>query len=466
MIKLSVISGIALATVAITTLIDQLSGGIATAVHLANIAMLIYVVLELKQSPMMTKVMIILAFVLTAALWPLMKDPWNLLQEGVAFGAFLSTFFVALGFIRAASEKSERIKLSGRHLLTQPPSRRYIALTLGSNLFGLILSIGVLNLLGSMVKKSNTIESVGGQESVLKTRERRSMMAIQRGFSMVPAWSPLSISVPIVLLSIPSLTWEQLVPAALTAVIFLLIMGWLDDQITFRGRVAPPYQSDGKVLSWTVHLPFLFLIAAIFGAAVTMEKTLDIRMVVGMMTCAPIAALIWMIGQSGAAGCLAGATSVKTRLVDQMLRVFPQYRTEIIVMFCAGFYGVLIKNTLPPDLISDGINYLSISPQWLPVCVFLFIVVTANLTLHPMMSVIIVSTAMPAPELLGVAPISMGLAYLSGWGVGVSTSPYTICNLIIGQLTGNAASHVAYQWNGRYIVTVTLIGCVALYLLA
>ncbi|MCG8383018.1 MAG: hypothetical protein MJA28_12550 [Gammaproteobacteria bacterium] len=460
------LSGFALACVAIATLIDQLSGGFPIVYHVANAAMLVYVALEIGPSPMMTKVMIAFAIVLAALLWPHMTSPWAVVEEGIAFGAFLSTFFVALGFVRAASDKSKRIKLSGRHLLTQPPSRRYLALTVGSNLFGLILSIGVLNLLGSMVKKSNTLASVGGSVQTLKTRERRSLMAIQRGFSMVPAWSPLSISVPIVLLAIPSLSWEQLVPAALAAVILLLLLGWLDDRITFRGRVAPPYQSDGPPLNWTVHLPFLLLIGAIFGSSVMMEKALDTRMVVGMMTCAPIAALIWMLMQSYPLGRKLGCAWMQKRLITQMTETFPRYRIEIIVMFSAGFYGVLIKETLPPTLIADAIAYFDISVSWLPLLVFLMIIVMANLTLHPMLSVIILSTAMPTPESLGISPISMGLAYLSGWGVGVSTSPYTICNLIVAQVASKTAHQVAYQWNGRYILSCTLLGGIGLYLLA
>ena len=462
------LSGLMLVIVTLATLVDQFGKGVPLAGHAANAAMLLYVALEYRNSPRAAKIIVWIAVLFAALLLPRAREPWLLLQKGVAFGAFLSAFFAALGFIRAASEKSGRIERAGRQLLAQPAGRRYLALTLGSNLFGLILSMGVVNLFGVMVKRGNPTESGAEGGKLRALRERRAMMAIQRGFSMVPTWSPLSIPIPIVLQAIPTLRWETLVPAALAGALLLLLAGWVDDKLAFSGLESTRATdgSGGGSGGWMVHAPFVLLVLGIFLASVLLEKTVGSSMVVGMMTCAPLAALLWMAGQASGLGWKKGAASLSQRLNRQVTEVFPQYRTEMIIMFMAGFFGVLVRETLPPGAIQEGIRFLAISPRWLPTITYLLVIVLSNLALHPMLAVIILSSAMPNPVQMGISPLSMALAYLCGWGVGISASPYTICNLMIGQLTGKTAHYVAYRWNGRYLLGVTLLGSVVLYLLA
>lgn len=462
------VSGIALAVASLATLFDQFAHGQPLAAAIASLAMVAYVMLEYRQSPRAARAIVVLALLSAALLWPRMSEPWKLVREGIVFGTFLSTFFVALGFVRMAAEKSARIERAGRQLLAQPAGRRYLVLTLGSNLFGLILSMGVIGLLGSMVKRGNEApEGVADRPEARRLRERRAMMAIQRGFAMVPTWSPLSLPIPIVLTAIPTLKWEAVVPAALAAVLLLLAVGWIDDQLSFRNAEV---EADGAqpldLASWWVHVPFLLLILGIFGASVLLEKTVGSPLVLGMMACAPTAALLWVAGQGVSQDWRTAGRWLRERVQRQVTQVFPQYRTEIIIMFMAGFFGVLIRATLPKDLIPGLIDWLSLSPRWLPAMAYLLVIVLSNLAIHPMMAVIILSAAMPGPDRLGIEPLSMALAYLCGWGVGVSASPYTVCNLMIGQFTDHSAHYIAYRWNGRYLLAVMLLGSLGLYWMA
>ena len=76
-------------------------------------------------------------------------DPVTLFLAAWRRGAAYGAFFLALSSLRDAAETSKLVRRCGRHLVAQPPGRRYAALTAGGHLFGIILSYGAIELLGS-----------------------------------------------------------------------------------------------------------------------------------------------------------------------------------------------------------------------------------------------------------------------------------------------------------------------------
>ena len=74
--------------------------------------------------------------------------------------------------MRAAASRSPAAASSGRYLVHQLPSQRYVALVIGGNLFGVLLDIGGLVLPLDMIKQANTLEAAGGP-AVLAWDERR-----------------------------------------------------------------------------------------------------------------------------------------------------------------------------------------------------------------------------------------------------------------------------------------------------
>ena len=79
---------------------------------------------------------------------------------------FLPAFLAVLSLLRAAATMSPAVAAAGRHLVNQPLSRRYIALVIGGNLFGVLLNIGGLVLLLDMIKQANTLEAAGGDRAL------------------------------------------------------------------------------------------------------------------------------------------------------------------------------------------------------------------------------------------------------------------------------------------------------------
>ncbi len=146
--------------------------------------------------------------VVAAVMAVLVSDPRAAAANGLAKACFYASFFAAIGFLRNAAETAPLIRCCGNHLIAQPPGRRYLALTSGTHLFSLTLSFGAAELMGAMVKRSNTLATTGGNERVRLVRERAMMLAILRGFACSTNWLPLTIMMVIVLSALPMLTWR------------------------------------------------------------------------------------------------------------------------------------------------------------------------------------------------------------------------------------------------------------------
>ncbi len=134
------------------------------------------------------------AFVWVALLLSVINMIWNsawqeTLLSGFSTAAFIVVFFAALTTLKFAAETSPSIQNCGRFLAQQPPGRRYAALTVGGQLFGLLLNYGSISLLGSMTMVNASLER---NEEIRNHRIRRMLLAIQRGFISTLPWSPLS----------------------------------------------------------------------------------------------------------------------------------------------------------------------------------------------------------------------------------------------------------------------------------
>ena len=220
---------------------DRLRASLLLVVTLATLADLVFVstqaqwlamvalggyLLTLRGLSTMARILLGAAALLSlVALW---HHPASLalLRESAGRFAFFATFLVALGLLRLPAYRSRLVNRCGHAMLLQPPSRRYPILSLGSALFGIILNIGVLNLVAAMIEKSNTLAAAQGRLWVQKARQRRMMLALLRGFSLAPLVSPMGIGMAVVLSSMEGLRWIELAPYALGAALVLFLVGW------------------------------------------------------------------------------------------------------------------------------------------------------------------------------------------------------------------------------------------------
>ena len=172
-------------------------------------------------------VVIGLALVIWAALT---HDDWRAgVTAAIGSGCLIVALFTALSAIRSAAVTSAEIVETGRFLARQPPGRRYLALTIGGHLFGLILLYGSIALLGSLATESSRREP---DPEIRRIRTRRMLIAIQRGFAATLCWSPLGFSMVLSTSLVAGARWNDVVLPCLVSAGLLLLGGWALSGVT------------------------------------------------------------------------------------------------------------------------------------------------------------------------------------------------------------------------------------------
>ena len=169
--------------------------------------------------------------------------PIELFLDAWRRGASYAAFFLALTTLRDAAETSPLVRRCGRHLVAQPPGRRYAALTAGGHVFGIILSYGAIELLAAMVARANDADTATAAPA-RALRARRMLMAIYRGFCVMNCWSPLNIMTAVVSTAVPAAPMPLLLPIAFVVAVGMAALGWLEDRPV--GRPPRHARATGK----------------------------------------------------------------------------------------------------------------------------------------------------------------------------------------------------------------------------
>lgn len=370
--------------------------------------------------------------------------------DALARASFIASLFCALTAIRTAAASSPSIIECGRFLANQAPGRRYLALTIGGHLFGLILLYGSISLLGSLATES---AREAPSAYVRKHRVRRMLVAIQRGFASTLMWSPLSFSLAVTLSVVPGSSWVGALPLALAGVALLVFSGWALDTI-FKPRPSgqTPAAQGGPGGSWPHHLrPLITLLALVLVSAGLVHVAVGVRVFGAVMALVPLIAAGWIALQA-APGHRAGA--VREGAADFALREIPGLNGELVLLSMAGFIGTLGSALATPLVASAGVDLSSVPAGLLLVGVFWLIPATGQIGMNPILAVSLIGPLLPSPEMLGVAPAALVFAITGGWALSGVTSPFTASVLLVAANGGVTPAHVAWRWNGAYVLTV------------
>jgi hypothetical protein len=414
-------------------LLDAL-GRVPLAGDAAGLAILAFLLLEL---PRQRRAIRLLFLGMTAAgliSVAVAAHPAALFLAAWRRGAAYAAFFYALGALRDAAESSPMVRASGRHLVAQPPGRRYAALTIGGHVFGIILSYGAIELFGTMLG-----------DAAHPIRRRRMMMAVFRGFATMNCWSPLNIMTVVVSTAVPAARMGQLVPIAfLLATIMLAIGWWLD-----RGHgTEPPVPADPG--GWRQHLGIVALVGIVWGIAGLVGHAFSVPLSVGITAAVPIVGLAWLIVQR---------QNLPTRLAGFARRI-PTFRGEATVLGAGGFMGVALGAVLPHGGIAATLALLP--PIIIPLSVPVLLVATGLIGLNPIVVVAIIGAAIPNPTALGVAPDALAFACMLGWGVGVGMTAMSASAITTARWTQSDPWTVTMRWNRAYTACVLAVALAAI----
>ena len=363
-------------------------------------------------------------------------------------GGFIIALFTALSALRSAAIGSQAILDCGRFLARQPPGRRYLALTVGGHLFGLILLYGSISLLGSLAAESTAREP---NQELRRNRLRRMLVAIQRGFASTLCWSPMGLSMAVALSVVTGASWARALPFCLVSSALMIGIGWLLDVIQKPGLATPPPPRAVETDSWLLRLrPLLVLLGIVVGIVLALHLATGVAVTGAVMVVVPLVAMGWILilppGPGGRAATLAA------RIGQFVTRDLAGYRGEIILLFMAGFIGSLGAWLLVPVMQAHGPDLSAVPPMLILAALVWIIPLTGQIGMNPILAVSLLIPLLPTPATLGIHPTAMVLAITGGWAISGNTSPFTASVLLVGKLAGVEARHAGMVWNGLYAV--------------
>ncbi|WP_099827169.1 hypothetical protein [Oceaniglobus indicus] len=375
--------------------------------------------------------------------------------QGVAWravkqAAFITGFFTALTAIRSAASGSPAIAECGRFLAGQPPGRRYLALTLGGHLFGLVLSYGALTLLGGLATESVAKET---DAELRGHRARRMLLAIQRGFVSCLTWSPLGFAMVISSSVVPGARWSDVIVVCLGSTALLVGIGWALDT-AFKPRLSQPAPSRGPAEGrWIRNLrPLLILLGILFASVAGIHVLTDVRVVGVVLSVAPVIALVWAVLQPAAPGAGAHLRHAGRRAGGFVTAELPLYGSEMVLLIMAAVIGTLGSALLAPVVAASGLDLGQVPVPLMLIAIVWLIPVAGQLGMNPILAVSLFAPLLPTPEAMGIAPAAVIVAMTGGWAISGATSPFTASTLLIAKMGQVSAVHAGVRWNGAYAV--------------
>ncbi|GAB3670916.1 hypothetical protein [Salinisphaera aquimarina] len=440
-------------------------GHIDAAIWPARLALVAYLISQWRLQTPLARSLLLVGLILAAAIALLHDDAGELLGHALDRFCFFATFVSALGMLRVAALHSRLIRQAGQALIKQRPSQRYPILAAGTGMLGVIINIGVLSLFGALIKRSNTLRAAGGHAYIRDTRERRMMLAMLRGFALVPLASPLSITVAVILSNMTYLTWLDLAPAALPTAAIVFCLGWLFDWLQ---RPAPSGLSmpETEPASLASFGHFILLAGAITLSVFAVSALLDLTLPVAVLLACPLSSFTWLALQRRRLGGGTGARRAATLFIRHSRLIFGANRVEIAVLGGSGFLGALITPLIDADRLSAILLHSGLHGPAAAVAAMLVVVVLAQAGLNPIVSATLLLGVLPDPTSIGLHPVVLAVALMSAWALAMLSSPFTAVMLILSALTGRSVYTITWRWNGLFFLLCVATLCVWVFVLS
>jgi hypothetical protein len=457
-----------LTVIFVTTLVSMFVDALALQI-VAGIAYLLFLSVAMVDGIRRDFYFLAAAIGLSLAILILRDNPWPIIGRAVLLASFFSTFLLALNILRDAAKTSTAVRRCGNYVIAQPPSRRYAALTFAAHLFAVILNYGVVNLLGTMVKRSNTMEAAGGDLRRFKIREKRMMLAVLRGQCTMVGWSPLSILIAICLALIPGLTWIEVAPVGAVYSFLFLALGWVMDRMEWRPRAATgvvvaPQPRAGSFAQAV--LPMAAILMCIIGMVIGANLLLGIPMVSAIMLMLPIFALGWIAVQFRHLGPQRMSAMLMRRVRRIPMREFAGSRSETLILSSAAYIGAALSAVVPEQAVAGLMGQLHL--PWLAVAIVLAIavLVAGQIGVNSLVMLTLIGGALHDMSGAGLPSVLLAIALLGGASLSIGSSPYGTPVVLIAGLTGETPERVGRAWNGRFTIAATVVLCLYLGLLS
>lgn len=424
-------------------------------------ALTLYLVLGWRQFGFGAWVPILLALgVLTVSLFG--GVPGTVLMDGFGRMLFLAALIALLGTLRSAAALAREVSQAGAYLTGQPASRRYLALTFGGHLFGVLINFGGLALLLDMAMRSmDTDDNRRMSAEIREVKLKRMTLAIVRGFSLISLWSPLGFATNALLISMPGLTYLDFGPFGFAMSFVFVAIGWAVDRIEgrrFRGkalpRAAPP---PGSALGAVLVVGHVVLVG---GLVFLLHGLSPLGFQQALILLVPAYALLWsaVVGM----GRPGGPTGAVVAAVRGAWVRLPDMGAEIGVFAAAGFASVVLPALIPVDALRSLIAELALGPAILAPGLSVAIIGLAFIGVNPIVTSSVLGAIASQLNVPGLGDPLIALAIIGGWGTVIGLSPFITTVIFCSAIIRRPAARIGPIWNGPYCLAIFLAWWVVL----
>lgn len=435
-----VVAGAALVLVFIPSQVATVLGAVALAVYLA---------LSCRQFGIGTWVPVLLSLaVLVMAL--VSEVPAALFWQAMDRMLFLSALIAILGTLRAAAAQAREVDQAGLYLTRQPTSRRYLAMTFGGQLFGVLINFGGLAVLLDVAKRaSQTEQTLRLPPEAREARLKRMTLAVIRGFSLIALWSPFGFATNAILLAIPTLAYTDFGPIGFAMSFLLVAIGWGLDRWEggrFRRMGLPsPRPPPG---SWIGAVVMLAHVIALGACVFVLQDVTALSFQQALIVVVPCYAIFWsaVAARDDPGGSSGGVVRAARATVTRLSELGP----EVGVFASAGFLPVLMIALVPVDDLGVAIAELNLAPQLLAPCLGLCVVAFAMVGMNPIITASLLGAAVSQMALPGLSEAAIALAIMGGWAAAIGLSPFITTIGISSSIVGRSPVRIGLVWNGVY----------------
>lgn len=388
--------------------------------------------------------------------------PGAVLTQAMDRSLFLAALITLLGSLRAAAALAPEVVQAGAYLTGQPPLRRYLSLTFGGHLFGVIINFGGLTILLDLTARAMRSEATLRLPPELRAvKLRRMAVAIVRDFGLISLWSPFSFSTNVVLITLPGLSYLDFGPIGFAASFVFVLVGWTCDSIANRhrrsdatARAAAPSGAWRGAAILPVHVAALGLAIFLSQRVSSLDFQEALLLVVPTYS-ALWAAWSWRRNAAGPGGGIALAAG-------NVWRRLPLMAGEIGVFAAAGFLSVILLAIVPVEELRTGIADLGLGAVALTLGLAVSVMAGALVGVNPIVTSSVLGAIASQLAVPGMSDLAIALAILGGWSCVIGLSPFITTILLCAAIVERPPILVGPVWNGAYSLTVFAIWCACL----
>ncbi len=370
---------------------------------------------------------------ITLLLLPFAASPAQSLGKGIAIGGLMVSLISSVTLMARAALAAPQTGVVAHHLLATGMRSRYLLVSLACQLFGGLMGLAGVSMLMNMASRGE----------VLVEEDRLSMLAaIMRSFAAATMWSPMFSNVTILLALYPGLSWSTVVPLCLAMAASSILLGTLLEMRRLRHRTLASPLPMPRAPLYRALLPMLLAMAIFLAAVIALAHALQVAVVAGIVLLIPFAVLVLHALQAQGPTRLAQA---RQRLREDYQKL-PALAGEVALFMAAGCGGTVIAGAIPQAWTSAIGAAFATSPYLACLALIAIVIGLAFLAVHPVLTVVLVATALP-PAMLDL-PVTVHMAaMLVAWGVASYATPFSMIALMVHRYSGYSVTAVTVNLN-------------------